>query len=135
MVALPKNSLYFRTLQGSLLVGAAYDALLGLAMLFTPQLLTGILGVPRPGEDFYLWLLGWLLLMLAGFYTLGAYDPMAYRGNIGVAIVGRAVAAAILAYAAWRHGFPGLYLPAVVDLLFAIVHTVAWRGMRRLPGS
>ena len=91
------------------------------------------MGIPRPGEDFYLWLLAILVFMAAGVYLLAAYDPMAYAGNVLLSIAARTVAGATLVYAASGPGdLRGLYLLGAVDLVFAAVHAASWWPLRNL---
>ena len=124
--SLPRTSIYFRALRISLTVGAVYDILLAAAMAFAPALLGSVLGVPTPSTP-YGWVLAVVLTMLGAFYALAAYDPVAYRGNVLVAIAGRAAAGAVLlATAATYDDLGGFALPGLVDLLFAVVHAVCW---------
>ena len=131
MTDLPNTSIYFRILRISLYVGAVYDVLLGGAMAFAPQLLATILDVPVPTAP-YGWVLAVVLVMLGGFYALGAYDPVSYRGNIVVAILGRAAAGLVLLGAAMSNdALRGFALPGIVDLSFAVVHAAGWIPSRR----
>lgn len=122
---------WLRLLRLSLFVGALYDIALAAQLLFAPEVAEKLLRVPRPGEDFYLWLLAVLLGMLAAFYLLAAFDPISYRGNVVVAIAGRAVAGLVLVQAARKTGFAGLYVLAAGDLLFAAAHGLFWMPIRR----
>ena len=129
----PDTSRYLRILRASLAIGGIYDLVLAAALLLTPDLASRRLTLPRPNEDLYLWLLAILLFMAAAVYLLAAYDPMAYAGNVLVAIGGRAAAGAVLVgTAATRGDLHGLYLPGAVDLLFAVVHAASWWPLRRL---
>lgn len=131
MTDLPRYSLYLRLLRWSLSIGAIYDLLLAGTMAFAPALLAGILKVPTPDEPFYLWLIAVILVMLAAFYALGAYDPHSYRGNILVAIFGRILAGGVLIFAGWTGELPGLYLAAAGDLVFGVAHAVFYWPVRR----
>ncbi len=127
----PATSLYFNLLRASLAVGGLYDLVLAAWFLLAPGSAARLLRLPPPDEAVYVWLIVVLLAMVAALYLLAAYDPMAYAGNVLVAIAGRAVGGSMLLYAAGR-GLPGLYLPGAVDLLFAAVHAVCWWPLRRL---
>ncbi len=129
--ALPRHSIYLRLLRFSLAIGAVYNFVLAAVFAAAPDLPARLLAVPRPGEDFYLWVIAVILTMLGAFYLLAAYDPVAYSGNIAVAIAGRTAAAAVLVLAAGRSGLAGLYPLAAADLLFAVLHAVFWWPVRR----
>ena len=122
-----------RVLRLSLAVGGLYDAVLAVLLALAPELPLGLLALPPPGEGFYLGLLAVLLAMATALYLLAAYDPMAYAGNVLVAIAGRAAAGAVMITAALGRGdLEGLYLLAAVDLAFAAVHAASWWPIRRL---
>ena len=117
----------------SLVVGAFYDGILVAVLLLVPELMPRWFGLPLPNEEFYLWILAVLLAMVTALYLLAAYDPMAYAGNVLVAIAGRGAAGAALALAAASgEDLAGLYALSAVDLLFAAVHAVCWRATRGL---
>ena len=127
-----RTSSLLGALRFSLLVGAVYDLVLAVVLLVRPSFASGLLGVPLPSPEFYLWLIAVLLVMLSLFYLLAAYDPMAYAGNVLVAILARGAAGAVLAWAALRQPeLAGLFVLAGVDLLFAAVHAVCWFPIRR----
>ncbi len=117
----------------SLRIGALYDLVFAALLLLAPDVPARLLSVPRPSEDFYLWLIAVMSVMLGMVYLLAAYDPMAYAGNVLVAIGARGALAAALTAAALRgSGLDGLYLLAAVDLSFAAVHGVCWWLIRNL---
>ncbi|MDY7096003.1 MAG: hypothetical protein SX243_23760 [Acidobacteriota bacterium] len=123
--------LFLRLLSLSLVVGALYDLSFAALMVLAPQLPAKILGLPLPGEAFYLWLMAVFLLMLAGLYILAAREPRRYSAVILVAIGGRFLGA--VAFAAAAFGNPdlgGLYPLAAADLLFAIAHAAFWGPIR-----
>lgn len=122
---------WLRLLRLSLLAGALYDLGLAAQLLVAPDVAESLLRVPRPGEDFYLWLTAVMLGMLAAFYLLAASDPISYRGNVAVAIAGRAVAGLVLLHAGRKTGFAGLYVLAAGDLFFAAAHGLCWLPIRR----
>lgn len=127
-----RHGLFLNVLKGSLAVGAVYDAVLAALLAFFPQFFADLLNVPLPGEAFYLHTLAVVVGMLSMFYLLAAYDPVAYHGNVAVAILGRSLAALVLGAAAWRHAhLGGLWLPALGDGLFAVVHAVSWWATRK----
>ncbi len=126
-------SFYLRLLRVSLAVGGAYDLVLAGLLALAPELTFGMLSLPLPGEPFYLGLLVVLVAMVAALYLLAAYDPMAYSGNVLVAIGGRFAAGAMMvSMAIGRADLSGLYLLAAVDLAFAAVHAAGWWPCRHL---
>lgn len=120
-------------LKASLWAGAAYDVIFAAAMVFLPNFSAELLGLRLPGEPFYLWLIAVFLLMLAGFYVYAAYDPVAYRGNIVVCIVGRSlgVVAIVTGAVTSEPPMPALYLLAAGDLFFAVWTLICWWPIRR----
>ncbi len=114
----------------SLRIGAAYDVALALAFVAAPGSLAVTLGLPLPGERFYLWLVALLLSLLAGFYLLVARDPARHRELVWMTVLGRAAGAAVLAIAALgRPDLAGLWAPAAGDLAFAIAHALLARPL------
>lgn len=129
------TSRHHRLLSGlklSLRVGAAYDFFFAAVMLLAPGLPERLLGLRPPGDDYFLWLIAVFLCMLGGFYLLAAYDPRSYRGNIDIAIVGRSLGFAALAAGAMSDpALAGLWVLALGDLFFAVVHAVCWLPIRK----
>ncbi len=98
-----------RVLRLSLVVGGLYDLGLAALLALAPEPAFSLLALPLPQEDFYLRLLVVLVAMAAALYLLAAYDPMAYAGNVLVAIAGRFAAGMVMAGAALgRDDFRGL---------------------------
>lgn len=128
-----RTSFYLRLLRVSLTIGGFYDLVLAVLLALAPGLTLGLLALPLPNEPFYIGLLVVLVAMVAALYLLAAYDPMAYAGNVLVAIGGRFSAGVMMAgMAAGRDDLSGLYLLAAVDLAFAAVHAAAWLPCRHL---
>ncbi len=128
-----RYSLYLRILRLSLAAGGLYDLALAALLALAPDFASRLLSLPLPNDAFYLGLLVVLLSMVGAVYLLAAYDPMAYAGNVLVAIAGRfAAGVTMVAAAAVRSDLGGLYLLAAVDLLFAAVHAACWWPCRRL---
>lgn len=126
-----RRFLYLRLLTVSLVLGALYDLGFAATMVLAPDLPARWLGLPMPGETFYLWLMAILLAMLAALYLLAAQDPRRYGGVIAVAIAGRfAGSLAFLLAAVGRPDLSGLYALAGADLVFAIAHAVFWAPVR-----
>ena len=120
-------------LRVSLAIGGIYDLVLVALLVVVAEPTFGLLGLPLPGEPFYLGLLAVLVAMVAALYLLAAYDPMAYAGNVLVAIAGRFSAGVVMAaMAAERDDLTGLYLLAAVDLAFGAVHAACWWPSRHL---
>lgn len=130
---LPRYALYRRLLRASLAAGALVDLALAAALLVAPDKLLGLFALPMPGADFYLVLLAVLAAMAGAFYLLAVYDPIAYGGNIAVAILGRGTAGVALLYTAAAGGdaLTGLYPLAAVELVFAAAHAACWLPIRQ----
>jgi hypothetical protein len=120
-------------LQASLAAGALYDLVLAILMVAAPGVPADLLGLPLPGEPFYLWILATLLAMLATLYFLAARDPRRYSGVILVAIAGRTLGASAFAWAALREpALAGGLLPlAACDFLLGLAPAALWAPIRR----
>ncbi len=130
---LSRTSLYLPLLRVSLAAGGVYDLVLAALLALAPKPTFGLLALPLPNEPFYLGLLVVLVAMVATLYLLAAYDPMAYAGNVLVAIGGRFAAGVTMVFmAAGRDDLSGLYILAAVDLAFAAVHAAGWLPCRHL---
>jgi hypothetical protein len=122
---------YLSLLRASLVAGAVYDLILAGGLTLAPQLVGKALRLPLPAQPLYLWLLAILATMLAVLYLVAAEDPRRYSAVVVVAIGGRLAGAAAFALAALRDPtLDGLWTPAVVDLVFGVVHAVAWSRQR-----
>lgn len=122
---------YLRLLRGSLVLGAVYDLVFAAIMVLAPQLTSRALGLPLPGERFYLWVMAVMLAMLASLYLKAAQDPRRYSAVVVVAAAGRCAGAAALAAAALdRPDLDGLWVLAAADLAFGVAHAVLWKGQR-----
>ncbi len=123
---------FLRLLRLTLVVGALYDLAFAAVMAFAPEIPARILALPTPGEDFYLWLMAVFLCMLAAFYFLAAYDPVSYRGNIAVGILGRLAGGSVFLLArVGRPDLDGLFLIAAGDLIFAVLTACFWWPIRK----
>ncbi len=128
-----RTSFYLLALRLSLAAGGAFNLLLAAVLALIPGLISKLLGLPLPVEGFYLGLLAVLVAMVAAVYLLAAYDPMAYAGNVLVAIAGRSAAGMVMAVAATgRSDLSGLYVLAAADLSFGVVHALCWWPTRHL---
>jgi len=129
---LGRHAFCLRWLKISLIAGAIFDLVMAAMMVVAPWIAEQWLEVRPPGDSFYLWLIAVFLTMLAAFYFYAAYDPIAYSGNIKVAIVGRSAGFAVMVTGAvldptlW-----GLYVLGACDLLFAALHAIFWWPIRR----
>ena len=122
-----------KLLRISLAIGGIYDLILAALLAVAAKPVFALLALPLPNEPFYLGLLVVLVAMVAALYLLAAYDPMAYAGNVLVAIGGRFSAGVMMAAMAFgRDDLTGLYLLAAVDLAFAFVHAACWWPCRHL---
>lgn len=116
----------------SLYAGAAYDLVFAGLMTVAPQWTARQMGLPLPGERFYLWLTAVLLAMLAALYVKAAQDPRRYSAVIAVAIGGRlAGAAAFAVSAAGQPDLTALYPLAAADAAFGLGHAAFWLPVRR----
>jgi hypothetical protein len=130
---LPNRSRFLWLLQLSLVAGGIYDLFFAGMMLLAPELPQRMLELRPPGDAFYLWLIAVFLTMLAFFYLFAAYDPVAYEGNVLVAIGGRLLGAAVMGFAAWRDpSLWGLWALAGGDAVFALAHTAFYLPLRPL---
>jgi hypothetical protein len=112
-------------------VAAIYDALFGLAILLAPGTASRLLGIPLPADSTYLGLVGVLLLVLAGLYTLPARDPVRFAPVAAVSAAGRVLGAAYLARI-WAGGqAPAFLALAAGDLAFAVAQTTLLLWSRR----
>ncbi|MEM8961882.1 MAG: hypothetical protein AAGD38_10400 [Acidobacteriota bacterium] len=119
-------------LRWTLWAGAAYDFFFAVVMVVAPDVPANLLSLPLPGEPFWLYLMAIFLCMIGGCYLLAAYDPVAYKGIIVIAIVGRATGAAMFAWVALqRPDLSGLWVVAASDVAFALAHAVFWWPLRR----
>ncbi len=133
LTPLSRRSLYLRLLRLGLAIGGFYDLVLAALLALAPSFASLLLSIPMPSEPFYVGLLVVLVSMAAAVYLLAAYDPMAYAGNVLVAIGGRFAAAVVMAAAAAGRGdLAGLYVLAAVDFSFAVVHAACWWPCRHL---
>lgn len=116
----------------SLYAGAAYDFVFAGLMVAAPQWAARRLGLPLPGERFYLWLIAVLLLMLAALYVKAGQDPRRYSAVIAVAIGGRLAGAAAFALSALgQPDLSALYPLAAADATFGVAHAAFWLPIRR----
>jgi hypothetical protein len=114
-------------------IGAAYDAAFAAAILVVPRPAAVLLRLEMPADPVYLRLNGILLLLLAGLYLLPASDPIRYRGVVAVASGGRFLGFVYLSWA-WLEGRPPAFLGlALLDLAFALAHTVLLLRARSSP--
>ncbi len=128
----PRRFFFIRLLGLSLIVGAIYDAAFAVVMVVAPDLPRRMLGLPLPGEDFYLRLIAVLLLMLAALYLSAAHDLRRYTAIILVAVGGRLLGALVLAASAWAEPrLSGLWPLAAADFTFGAVHALSWWMIRR----
>ncbi|MEM1203356.1 MAG: hypothetical protein AAGN66_09035 [Acidobacteriota bacterium] len=129
---LPRHNAYLRWLKIGLVAGAIYDFVFAALMLLAPELPERLLGLRPPGDAYFLWLNAVFLTMLGCFYLYAAYDPLTYRGNVVVAIVGRFAGFVAMAWAAYSDpSLKGLYPLAFGDLFFSVAHGVCWWPLRR----
>lgn len=122
---------WLRLLRISLVAGAVYDLGFAVCMVWVPGLPATQLGLPLPGESFYLWIMAVFLTMLAVLYLSAAHDPRRYSAIIVVAIAGRFLGATAFTLAALRSpDLTGLYPLAAADALFGLLHAVFWWPLR-----
>lgn len=116
----------------SLYAGAAYDLAFAGLMTVAPQWAARRMGLPLPGERFFLWLIAVLLVMLAALYVKAAQDPRRYSAVIAVAIGGRLAGAAAFALSAvGQPDLAALYPLAAADAVFGLCHAAFWLPIRR----
>ncbi|MEM9292050.1 MAG: hypothetical protein AAGD01_10245 [Acidobacteriota bacterium] len=119
-------------LSASLYLGALYDLFFAGLMLIAPQLPARLLGLPLPGEPFYLHLMAVFLCMLASLYLIAARDVRRHSEVVLVAALGRLAGAAVFALATLgRPELGGLWVVAAADLAFGLVHGLGWWQLQR----
>jgi len=119
--------------QASLFAGALYDLAFAVLMVVAPGVPARVLGIPLPGEPFYLWVMATLLAMLAALYVLVAREPRRYSGMIPIAVVGRLLGALAFAVAAIRDPklLPGIAVLAVCDFALGASPALFWYPVRK----
>jgi uncharacterized membrane protein (DUF4010 family) len=119
--------------QASLFAGALYDLAFAVLMVVAPGVPAQVLGIPLPGEPFYLWVMATLLAMLAALYVLVAREPRRYSGMIPIAVVGRLLGALAFAVAAIRDPklLPGIAVLAVCDFALGVSPALFWYPVRK----
>ena len=121
-----------RPLSVTLRAGALYDFVFAVLSVAAPAAVTGPLGLPLPGERFYLWVQAALLAIAGACYASAARDPRAYRPIVGIAIVGRFAGFVLLGLATvGRPDLRGLWIVAFADLAFGVAHLVTGRRLWR----
>jgi len=126
----PRGAL--RALAGSLVAGAVYDFLFAASMLVAPGLIARTLILPLPGEAFYLRVLAVLLTIAGAVYLVAARDPRRQRALVGIAIAGRCAGFVVMAGSAiGRPELAGLWVPALGDLAFSLLHVALGRDLWR----
>jgi hypothetical protein len=122
---------YLRLLRASLVAGALYDLAFAGALVLEPELPARLLGVPLPGEPFYLWILAVLITMVAALYLFAAEDPRRYSAVVLVAALGRCAAAVAFGTAALGDpALVGLWTAAAIELAFGLAHGWLWGRVR-----
>ncbi len=125
-------SLSLRLLRLSLVLGVADNAIFAVLLVVAPNLPGRWLGLTLPPERFQLWLVAIFLGMLAVFYTLAAFDPVAYWGNILVVIGGRLAGAGALTLAiCGQPELSGLWPVVASNLVLGLLHAFFWWPVRR----
>jgi uncharacterized membrane protein (DUF4010 family) len=124
---------FLALLQASLFAGALYDLAFAALMVLAPGVPARVLGLPLPGEPFYLWVMAILLAMLAFLYLLAAREPRRYSGIIPIAVTGRLLGALAFAVAGYRDPrlLPGIAVLAVCDLALGISPALFWYTVRK----
>lgn len=118
-------------LRGVLLLGAAFNAAVAVALLAFPRRFGETLGLQLPDGRVVLWLLAGLLVTSSALYLLAARDPRRYSGVIAALVAGRLLGAAALGGGAFTRPDPGqLWLLAAVDLAFAVAIAGSWLPLR-----
>ncbi len=118
----------------SMLVGAIYDALLGLSIVFALRPLSHVLPIPFPSEPFYARMQGIFLIGLSVFYALPALDLERHLRVVGGAIFLRLLGGAyVIGSAALGEVAPFFYLFGAVDVAFGLWHFVLLPRKTRTP--
>lgn len=111
-----------RALAASLVVGAVFDLVFALGILYTPELAARLLRLPLPREMIYLRLTAILLVILAMFYLVSASALERVPALAAVAAAGRLLGC-LFFVRVWMGGAPFAFLTfAVADALLAGAH-------------
>ena len=123
----------WNALRAALLVGAAYDFVVGLLIAAALQLLSTILPIPFPTEPIYARLCGVLLMGLGAFYATTALTLPQSKLSVLAAIGIRTVGGGFLTLAPLvdRGIAPFLAVFGAVDLVFALWFWIALRAASR----
>jgi hypothetical protein len=114
--------LAWRFLKASLLVGAGFDALFALAILYSPDALGGLLGLQLPAYAVFLDLSAVFLLILALFHAVSAIAVEKAPILASAAAAGRLLGFFFF-LSLWSAGHPGVYLGfALASALLAAAH-------------
>lgn len=116
----------------SMAAGAIYDLAFAIAIVFFTRPAAGILGLSVPDDPVYLRLVGVLLGLLAGLYSLAWADPIRYQGIVPIAATGRFVGFVYMVWV-WRTGGADAFLATGIgDLAFSVLHAVLFLEARRV---
>ncbi len=105
-------------------VGAVYDLLFALAILFWTRPAAALLDLDVPDDPVYLRFNGVFLILIAGLYLLPAISPARYQGVVVVASFGRLLGFIYLGLVWWSGGAQAFGGLALADLAFAVIHGI-----------
>lgn len=115
-------------LRASILVGAIYDWVLAVLILWSPPALLAFFGLPAPADPFHFGFAAIPLVALPFFYLLAWRDADRHAGVVGAMVVARLAGFAYLTvYGAARGEPAGFSLFGAGDLAFAVVHALLAR--------
>jgi hypothetical protein len=120
--SMAKTNLLDRILRAVLIGVAAFDLLLGFAILCAPQALARVVNLPLPAELYYVRLLGLLQIGLALAYLLGGSAPARYFGNVALAAVLRLAMGTLLIIIGSTAGLPLFTVLGVVEIPLGLAH-------------
>jgi hypothetical protein len=115
--------------------GALFDGAFAAAILGPTRLAASLLGLEVPGDPFYLYLNGVLLLLLAGLYALPSVEPRRYHLVAPVSAAGRILGFALFVWGWWGGRPIALLALGLCDLGIGGVTLGAWIRTRRVAPS
>ena len=113
-------------------IGAAYDAILGIAFLFFAARIFEWWKVTPPNHMGYVQFPGALLLVFALMFVVIARNPVGNRNLIPYGILLKVTYCAVVSWHWLLHGIPDMWKPfAVMDALLGILFLWAYVHLRR----
>jgi hypothetical protein len=115
----------YRFLRLSMLIGAIYDTIFGIGLLFFTGFSSKILSIPCPDNPFYVKFIGIFLFILSFGYILAWIDIKNSLNIVKMMILSRTLGFVFMFTYTLTGTQPGVfYILAFGDLFFAFVHLI-----------